>query len=348
MATMSAAVAGALLAVVLPRVVGTSWHTILGRVLAVSAPRLGLLTMVWLAGLFAHTFVMVVALPRLGHRRAMMLNFSGSAVANVVPFGGVLGMGLSYSMLRSWGFSRSEFTLMTILTNVWTIGVKLVLPSVAVGVLVLMGRGSSRGVVVAAMLGLCLAVLVALVARAWRPRRGVAATTDRPMSSRLLDRLVRTTTDGSVSALRETVHRSVRTHWPQLTAGALVYALLQAVLLGLCLLTFGVRLSPVDVFAGFAIGSLLTAIPITPGGLGVSETGMAALLVAVGGDPAATAAAVLLFRTFTFLLEIPTGALCVAAWWMRRPRTPVPSETPVESRRSAFTAAASPVIVLDG
>jgi uncharacterized protein (TIRG00374 family) len=314
---LSGAVAVGLLAVGLPRLTGTSWTTVVDRVLALSAPQVGVLSMVWIAGLFVHTYVMIVALPRLGHRRAMMLNFSGSAVANVVPFGGVLGMGLNYSMLRSWGFSRGEFTLMTVLTHIWTFAARLLLPSVAIGLLVVAGRGASRNLVITAIVGL---VVIALVLVGMAAARGAdAARRFGSLANRAFDRLVPSAAGESIADLRVQARTVVRIRWRQLTVGALGYALLQACLLGLCLHAFGTVLSPIDIFAGFAVGGLLALIPITPGGLGLSETGMAALLVALGGDPAATTAAVLLFRTFTFLLEIPVGAACTAAWWLRRP-----------------------------
>ena len=66
-------------------------------------------------------------------------------------------------------------------------------------------------------------------------------------------------------------------------------------------------------FAAFAIGRLLTAVGITPGGVGVTETATAAVLVAWGADPAGATAGVVLFSIFTHLMEVPLGALRVAA-----------------------------------
>jgi uncharacterized protein (TIRG00374 family) len=318
-AAMSGVLAISLMAVALPRLTGTSWHAMAGRMATLSLQQIAVLTIVWLTGLFVHTYVMIASVPRLSHRRAMMLNFSGSAVANTVPFGGVVGMGLTYSMLRSWGFSRREFGIMTLLTNAWTMVTKLVLPSLAVGSLVLVGHGLGRNVLPSAIVGLVIVGLGAALAAANRARRDRAGSSNRiAFTRRVVSRILPTSAGETITAFRREAGTIVHQRWRQLTLGALGYSVLQALLLGLCLHAFGTRLSPVDVFAGFAVGSLLTLVPITPGGLGVSETGMAALLIALGGDPAATTAAVLLFRTFTFLLEIPAGAVCTAAWWLRR------------------------------
>ena len=42
-----------------------------------------------------------------------------------------------------------------------------------------------------------------------------------------------------------------------------------------------------QIFAAYAVGRLLTAVGVTPGGVGVTESGTAAVLVAWGAAPAA-------------------------------------------------------------
>ena len=60
---------------------------------------------------------------------------------------------------------------------------------------------------------------------------------------------------------------------------------------------------------------------LTPGGVGVAQTGAAAVLIALGGDPVVIAAGVLLYSTFTFFLEIPVGGLVAARWWLTQRST---------------------------
>ena len=45
-----------------------------------------------------------------------------------------------------------------------------------------------------------------------------------------------------------------------------------------------------------------------------------AALVALGGAPAVVAAGLLLFRGFTYLLEIPVGGITLAIWLLRNRR----------------------------
>jgi uncharacterized protein (TIRG00374 family) len=102
-----------------------------------------------------------------------------------------------------------------------------------------------------------------------------------------------------------------------MSLGMAGYAALQATLLWLCLLVVGTHLSPIGTFAAYGVGSALSLVPITPGGVGFAEAGTAAVLSGIGGSPAAVAAAVLLYSAFTRWMEIPVGAATTAWWWMR-------------------------------
>jgi len=77
------------------------------------------------------------------------------------------------------------------------------------------------------------------------------------------------------------------------------------------------QLGWIEVFAAYAFGSLLTTIPLTPSGVGFVEAGVTAALIAFGGADAGSAAAVLLYRGFTYLAEIPFGALAWGIWGTR-------------------------------
>ena len=85
----------------------------------------------------------------------------------------------------------------------------------------------------------------------------------------------------------------------------------------LCLRNLGIsetEVSTAQAFAVFSFGRLISALPITPGGLGVIELGYIGGLVAAGGDKAAVVAAVLLFRTLTFGVQIPLGGFTYLIW----------------------------------
>ena len=73
------------------------------------------------------------------------------------------------------------------------------------------------------------------------------------------------------------------------------------------------------IFDAYAVGLLLSMIPIFPGGLGVVE--LAYVWIIVGGDPSsnealanAVTAGAFVHRIFTWLLPILVGLLPLAAW----------------------------------
>jgi hypothetical protein len=91
--------------------------------------------------------------------------------------------------------------------------------------------------------------------------------------------------------------------------------------------------------AAFAFVRLLTVLPITPGGLGITELGLVGILAASAGPRASAqaTAAVLLYRALTYLPPIPLGA---AAWliWRHAPALihPTPATAaPASLRRRA-------------
>jgi uncharacterized protein (TIRG00374 family) len=66
----------------------------------------------------------------------------------------------------------------------------------------------------------------------------------------------------------------------------------------------------------FAFARLLTAIPLTPGGLGVIELALIGGLDAAGGAHAQVVAAVLVYRLPSSVLPIQLG-LVTYVWWRR-------------------------------
>jgi uncharacterized membrane protein YbhN (UPF0104 family) len=60
----------------------------------------------------------------------------------------------------------------------------------------------------------------------------------------------------------------------------------------------------------YAVGQLATLLPITPGGLGVTEGSMAVTLAAYGGGMVTAVAAVLVYRLITYWAVLPVGGLC--------------------------------------
>ncbi|WP_300683196.1 lysylphosphatidylglycerol synthase domain-containing protein [Nocardioides sp.] len=120
--------------------------------------------------------------------------------------------------------------------------------------------------------------------------------------------------------VRERSAALARTRWHQLSFGLLLYMGLLLVLLVLCLHAGGATVPIGFVLLAFCGERLLTLAGLTPGGLGVVELGLAAvLMMAPGATAAGVGTGVLIYRLLTFGLEIPVGGALLALWmWFDR------------------------------
>jgi len=312
---------------VLPIIIGAPWAGVFAVVSELTKRQVLLLGLIWFSGLYAHTFVLTAAMPRLTHRRALTLSLTGSAVSNLVPMGGALGIGLNYWMSRTWGFTQPAFTLYTFVTNLWDVMAKLSLPALAIAALLLTGdvahpQLANAASVAMTVLGLLLLiVLTALASERAASLFGRISTPPLQLAFRVARSSRRVDLARTAVELRRESISLLRTGWVQLSLGMLAYSALQALLLWSSLHMLGTTLSAPEIFAGYALERVLTLAMITPGGTGFVEVGITALLIAFGGDPVTTVAGVLIYRAFTFGLEIPVGGAGLAVWaWRRRGR----------------------------
>jgi putative heme transporter len=308
--------------------VGASWSA--AWHLIANLPWLWLvgLAVVWLLGLCVHTVVLTASMPGLSHRRALTLNLSGSAVSNVLPLGGVAGTALNLGMVRAWGHSSLEFARFVVVSKAWDVIAKLFMPLVAIAALLAwgvldVGRSSvlwlAAGLAGAVAAGL---VIAALLGRA-TPLLRVVGALERPgrWCLRRLGREPGASWTAAVAALLDGADRLVRRRWAELSWGMTAYWLLQGALLWLCLFAVGAHLPVPIVLAGLVTERVLTLLALTPGGAGLVETGAIAVLIALGTDPTAALAGILLFRGFVFVAEIPVGGLTAALWLVTRRRS---------------------------
>ena len=81
-----------------------------------------------------------------------------------------------------------------------------------------------------------------------------------------------------------------------------------------------------EALAAYSTANLLAALPLTPGGIGLVELGLTAALIAAGAPNAEAVAAVLVYRTVSYLLPLPIGAVSYLVWRSKaRWRRPVPT-----------------------
>jgi putative heme transporter len=305
----------------IPAITNSDYADIFDQYSQLSAWTIVGLFVVWLGVMFIYTGVLTAALPGLKRLQALVVNFAGSAVSNVVPFGGAAGVGATYAMQMSWGFDAASITLAILVTGVWNVFTKLALPLLALAALLLAGEATG-GLVVPTVIGLAVlatgVVLFTLVLRSETLAESLGGFAER-VATRAL-RLIGRPPAPVRDVVLDFRHRSLgllRTSWKRLTVWMLVYNTGQFVLLLLCVRALGTttdELGWVEVFAAFAFANLLTTIAVTPSGVGFVEAGAVAALIAFGGPEAGSAAAVFLFRGLTYLMEIPLGALGWVVW----------------------------------
>jgi uncharacterized protein (TIRG00374 family) len=278
-----------------------------------------------------YTGVLINSLPGLTRPQAFVANLSSSAVSNVLPFGGAAGVGATYLMYGSWGFTAGEITRSILVSGVWNVLAKLALP---VAALVLLALTNDLTPVVAAVAVLGLVIVLAVIGLLWLTLRSdafasaIGRTIERMVGwfARLIHRPAPHRVEHRLVAFRHESRNLIVERWVPLTLWITIYNVTQFLVFLLCLDVLPDatdHLTWVEVFAAFTVGRLLSNISITPSGVGFVEAGMAGSLVAAGGDPATATAAVLLYSALTFLAEIPVGA---AGWvvWATRSRWRVP------------------------
>jgi len=284
---------------------------------------------VW--NLCTYAFVWMTVTPGLGFWHAMVMTQATTAVANTVPAGSAIGIGMTYTMLGSWGYSRSRSTTAVLVSGVWNSFIKLGLPVLALALVLLQG-GAGGGRVLAALLGIG-GLVAAIVVFALMLRSEEQARRFGLLAGRVATRLRRLIGRGPVAGWElATVKFRARTldlvegRWRSITVTSLVSHLSLYLVLLVCLRDVGVSNDQVgwaEVLAAFAFARLATAIPLTPGGVGFVEAVLITTLSAAGGDRDQVAAAVLVYRALTWALPILVGVVCYL-WWRRSSIRPEP------------------------
>ena len=272
--------------------------------------------------LATYALVWMSVTPGLSFWHAFVLAEASTAVGNTLPAGAAVGIGVTYQMLGSWGLSGSRRTVAILVSGVWNSFIKLGMPVLALALLAVTGAVSPARITLAAagVAGLAAAIVVfALMLRSERNAERVGLLAGRA-ASRLLALIRRPPVRGweiATTRFRQRTIGLVAHRWLWITVVSLVSHLsLYAVLL-LALRHVGVseaEVSWVEVLAVFAFARLATAVPFTPGGLGVVEAVLIAGLAAAGGDREQVTAAVLVYRALTWFLPIPVG-VGTYLWW---------------------------------
>ena len=271
---------------------------------AVGAEALSLLTFAWLQ----HR-VLRLSGTRIGLAGLFALTLANDAIANTVPGEPAVSSAYRYRFYRRRGASGASagWTIFTILIA-QAIGMSVVLLA---GVIVALAASTSANAAGAAIAGLIVvvgagAILIRrdLVLRlAERVLRGLRRVTGRPR--------------GPVGARIETTLARMRDIPLSRRSTAGVVAVATAVWCCdfLCLVcSFRAVHAAVPwggVLLAYGAAQIVGSFPVVPGGLGLVEGSLAAVLVAYGAEPASAVSAALAFRIVNFWLAVAAGWLTV-------------------------------------
>jgi uncharacterized membrane protein YbhN (UPF0104 family) len=261
-------------------------------------------------------------LPSIRLREAAVVNLGSNAVANTLPAGGALAMGVSWAMLSSWGVGTADYVLYTLVSGIWNVFARLGLPVLALLVLVTASRPGA-GLIAAAAVGLALlAALAAGLALLMRSQSfalsaGRALQPALALAARVARRPACADLPGALLGFRDRAGALIAARGWRITAATAASNLTLWLVLLAALRGLGLTQAQVPwqtSLAAFAFVRLLTVLPITPGGLGITELGLIATLGAGHRDAAQVTAAVLLYRAATYLPPIPLGAIACLVW----------------------------------
>lgn len=338
-AAVSIAVAVLIFALIIPKI--ASYQVVWQTIRQLTPLQLGGLVLATVFNLFTYWWQMMAAMPGLSTAKAAVNNQTGTTISNILPGGVVIALGIVMKMFRSWGFSPTAIGLELSLTGIWNSFLKLGLPVVALAMVALTGV-SNPALIAPAVIGLfILAGCVLLFALAlWKKQftraigRGLGralswprAVVRKPPLANWGDRAVR---------FRGDTIDLVSARWIALTLTTILSHLALYFILLLALRDLGVSGTEIgwaETLAVFSLGRLVTALPITPGGVGLIEVvyilGLAVIARthAQVPDPVLKAqitAAVLIFRTLTYGIQIPLGGITYVIWrtkksWLRPP-----------------------------
>jgi uncharacterized protein (TIRG00374 family) len=281
--------------------------------------------------LYTYWLANQAALPGIGIWQAAVLTQTPTSVANTLPAGGAIALGVTFAMLGSWGFTPAETTLYIGVTGIWNIFTKLALPVIALGLLVIFGSSSPRLVTLAAIGIVVLALAVVLLTLVFRSERAARKVGD--VIGRFISAILKPFRKGPLTDMGDRAVRFrrqtivlVERRWLRLTLTTVLSQVTLCAVLIVSLRSMGVseqELPAVEIFAVYAFSRLLSAVPITPGGVGVIDLGyIAGLTGFYSGDKGAIVAGVLSFRLLTFGIQIPIGGFTYLIWrgkrsWMR-------------------------------
>jgi putative heme transporter len=325
--------------IIIPRFV--DYSEVIDAFKQLTAPQIVVMTILGLVAWFISGQLFTVLTAGLSALRGATSYLILSGIGSSVPFG-PWNMGVVWVVVRGWGVGVQPATSGIALYGVLNQLGRLALPLVAVVVLAAGGELGGHGGTAAIISGISIFVFVVAILLIWAIVRSDRVAdwlgrTGQRIVSWILARMGREggpDVSRSIHRFRDQLGEVIRRRG---LAGLLVAVLAQlgwCVVLIAALRAVGVSeaiLPPADVLAVFALVSVITIIPISPGGAGVPELLYIAGLSSIAGDQyeSLITAGVFLFRLYQWFLPIPIAWILLKA--SRRGRSMLPTTSELRS-----------------
>ena len=328
--------------VILPRYV--DYQEVLDAFQALTLPQIVLMTVLGAIGWFVSGLLFCALIAGLSAIRGMTAYLILSGIGASVPFG-PWNMGVVWVVVRGWGIANQPATSGIALYGVINQLGRLALPLLAVILLGVTGQFSGDGgpAVVIAIISIAVfivaTVLIVAVVRSDRVADWLGRTGQRLVSG-LLKRLGRTgspNVSASIHHFRDQLGEVIRRRGVLALFVTLVGQVVWCGVLIMALRVCGIPervLSPADIFTVFALVSVITIIPLSPGGAGVPELLFIAGLSSIAGSnyESAITAGVFLYRLYSWFLPIPLAWILLKVARRGRSILPTTAELRADAR----------------
>jgi uncharacterized membrane protein YbhN (UPF0104 family) len=319
------ALAAVVFAEVVPRI--ASYRSVAKQIETISAPWIAALALAALLDVITTALPWRALLPQISWIGALAFTQASTALTYVLPGGAPLGMAISFGLLRRLRVTAGEAGFAVALTGIWSQVMILLYPLVGAALVFASGNLSGSTAAIAgasAAAGAIIAGLAFAVLRSPRAAFWLGDVAGR-VGARVARAVRRGPPDWSGEALvRVRAERLVhlRRRWPALTAATLGNQLTAYLIFDFSLRAVGVSVATLPLsesFLAWAIGRVLSSLPLTPGGIGVVELGMIGTLVGFGAPHAHVVAAVLLYRVLVIVPTLVIGGVALLGFRLWAP-----------------------------
>jgi len=254
------------------------------------------------------------AIPKFPYWHSFIQRQSGFLVSNVIPGGGAFAVGTQYAILAHYRVPPSRAAAAVSADAIWTYLITLGFPALGVVLLVIEGRSTAGYTTLAAVGAIAVVVSVIAIVTILRSDAGAerVGRIGQRIATPVFTRIKKDPPDLVAALIDFRGHAAelVQQRWVQLSITNAV-AQLTPLLVLVCAMgglgAFPTPITFIEIFAAYSIALLLTAFPLTPGGLGTVDAALVALLVAFGADSSVAVAADLIWRLVWFLPQLLVG-----------------------------------------